>query len=332
MSDYTPGPDTYGIFQPDLIIRTALEYALEDIRLNPWLLDFVFAGINQDKILHKKYKEESRLAKEWFLKQPPIPVFLLEEVIKNPTFPCVTIQLKSEEDSVELTLGDIHYQPYQNDGTVWAPLTPEFDVVAYDLSTGTVVIPESIAHKVSISTDLILVDNTGESYPILSVLDNLTFTIEPGLILDLSKVTIRPPRPSNSISLESSTAKGVYTIGVHTEGTANKLLWLYSIIRFILCRYRQTLLEARGFERSTFTSLDLFKDIHFEPQIVYSRGINLTGYYRNVWPKFVGPKINSTTFVPVLEEDGEALVGSKEICLDTEKAWLTAVNGIIEDP
>ena len=53
MSDFDD--ETTGIFQGDLIIKTAVELAIDDMRKNPWVIEDVFSSLVENPILKQKY-------------------------------------------------------------------------------------------------------------------------------------------------------------------------------------------------------------------------------------------------------------------------------------
>ena len=71
------------------------------------------------------------------------------------------------------------------------------------------------------------------------------------------------------------------------------MTYLHSILVFALLRYKQSLLEARGFERTSLSSSDLRRDDETLPEVLYSRYVTLTGYVRQAWPKSTNPRIGA---------------------------------------
>lgn len=110
--------EAIGSHQSDIVIRTAIIAALADMRKNPWLLDYCFAGLPKDELTAQAYGEqEVAKAREWFLKTD-IPV-MMSTHINDIKMPCITIALasSSEDDQV---FGDIHYEPFEelSDGRI----------------------------------------------------------------------------------------------------------------------------------------------------------------------------------------------------------------------
>ena len=66
---------------------------------------------------------------------------------------------------------------------------------------------------------------------------------------------------------------------------------------FMLLRYKQDLLEARGFERSTISSSQAQRDNSSENELFFNRYMSITGYVRHSWPKRNCRRIESTSTV-----------------------------------
>jgi hypothetical protein len=282
-----------GIFQGDIIIKTALEAAINDVRANPTLLDYCLSSLNDDDLTSAVFGQKTiDIAKEWF-NTTKIPV------IRQPRrdqiqAPSITIALR-ESNETENTLGDVHSLPTEDLDQVWPILAGPFTPISYAASTGTFVVPASAS--MPIGPQIMVVDRVGRTYPIVSIIDNFTFTIAPNSTGDFSQVTIKGTKPSQVVQIESANFSETYTIGCHATGDDVNLIILHSIVTFCLLRYRQALLEARGFERSRISSGDLIVHEGFEDgrEHIYSRYIQLSGFIKNTWPKMVLHKIQQTT-------------------------------------
>lgn len=289
-----PGNESKGIHQSDVIIRTAIVRGLGDMRANAWLLDYVFASLPQDEVTFKEYGEKSvQRAKEWFLRTP-IDVVMAPH-LNEGSWPRITIHL-ADSTEAEVTLGDTHYQPYEDVASVWPNLTPKFTPISYNAATGIMGVVEG-ALKVVVAPGMIVIDNTGREHPIIDTFDDGSFQVNPGTVADFTNSVIRGARPSSTVALESVAYRETYQIGVHVGSEPAYLTWLHSIVVFALLRYKQALLEARGFERSVASSSDFVRNETFQAENVFSRYISLTGYVRQYWPKALTGKIDTITGV-----------------------------------
>lgn len=292
--------NTLGIHQSGLIIRSALQEALNDLRKKPHLLSFIFAGLIQDNLTQNEYGQlEVDRAKKWFL-STDIPVLYntRQDAVKMP---CISIRLMQSVES-DVTLGDIHYEthePYQPDFQeglqLWPALTASFEA-SYAPSTGLVTVPNLIGDSFIIANGQMLVDQVAnKAYSILSTIDHYNFYIEKNVSMDFSNVVIKGEKPAYVVSVESSTFEETVGIGCHVQGEPIYLVYLYSIVIGMLQMYKQSLIESRNFERTYLRAMDEERNEAFENELIYSRYITITGFVRNYWPKAITQKISSVT-------------------------------------
>lgn len=313
----TLSTSTLGIFQSDIILRTALIQGISDMRANPWLLDYVFASLKYDALTTKTYGErEIENAKKWFM-ETDIPVFMGYR-FDEATFPCLTITL-ADSTEVENTLSDVHYDVVENwDGGGRVIAYGPFNPTAYDPATGLMTLPSS---SFSVFPGMFVFDKAGVSHEILASSSD-TLTLKAGTVADFTGATVSPAAPSYVVSLESAVFHEVYSLGAHVNKDSTHLTYLHSVLVFVLLRYRESLLEARGFERSSFSSSDFRKDDGFQNEIIYSRMVNLSGNVRQYWPKsktrkidgigtLLRPSIGSQTAEP-LEPGSVELLGDRD--------------------
>jgi hypothetical protein len=281
--------EAYGIHQSDLIIRTAVIAALADLRANPWLLDYVFASLPKDELTRAVYGEQDvARAKEWIL-NTEVAVFI--NVNPNEVkFPCVSIALQSSNED-ETTIGDTHYVPNESNDSTWPVIAEPVDVIEYVPGSGTVVFDETQLGGARLAKGMILLDRAGNQYPILEVVEDNEVKIKPQVIANLSGLSIRSQRPAVNVEMESAVYKETYLLGVHTDSDPIHLTYLHSVIVFALLRYKENLLEARGFEKSSISSSDFRRDDETLPEFVYSRYVSVSGIVRQSWPKLVTGRI-----------------------------------------
>jgi hypothetical protein len=311
-----------GIHQSDVIIRSALEAALADIRANPWLLDYVFASLPQDTITWKQYGERDvQEAKKWFL-STNIDVTILP-TIDESRWPKLTVEIvDSREVEPEASIGDVNYTPYEQNDSSWPalnqqPITPS----SYTPSTGIVKLPA--APEFGMYAGMYLVDRVGQEHEILEIIDETTFKIDPGTVADLSRSNIKSRRPSWNVAVESSSFKETYRIGVHVQNEPAHLIWLHSIVVFAIQRYKQVLMEARGLERTTFGSTQIGRDERFEAENIFSRYLSLSGYVRQFWPKAVTRTIDGVDFDNYGNGNGGLRVSGQNADVEVAKTGLS---------
>lgn len=283
------GPKITGIFQGDLIIKTAIELAIGDLRKEPWIIEDMFRSLIENPYLATKYgmKEIDR-AKEFILNNN-IPVYLRHRVDKQD-FPCITISVgSSQEDKSLATLGDL--SPYVEEyaasdiGTPIKYIVKPFDPVSYDPSTGIVEVPENTDGYLYVRAGMVAVEpETGNGYIIegkagtngFKIIANAPITGKIGVIPEFQ---IYRARRERTISQEN------YNIGCHVQGDPSTLIFLHSLVKYALYRYREGLLEAVNFQLSNLSSTDLIRNEAFNIENVYSRWVTLTGQCEESWVK-----------------------------------------------
>lgn len=288
-----------GIHQSDIIIRFALKAALADMRANPWLLDYCFASLAQDPLTIREYGEQNiQAAKDWFLKSD-IPIISVSSPDELKPLAITIALVDSTEVTPEATLGDIHSEPLEENDGVWPILTGPLTPKSYVPGTGVITMAQPLPGDLVLEEGMFIGDFGGRAHEVLEVIDDTSFRISPYVVADFRNSVIRPARPAFVTGVESSSFRETYSIGIHTPGEPQKLLWLHSIIVFCLLRYKQALLEARGFERSTFQSSEFNRESQFDTELVYGRYIRLSGHVRHYWPKNVSQKIGAVRVQPL---------------------------------
>lgn len=308
-----------GIHQSDVLIRAALVNGIAELRRQPWLLDYVFASLPQDKLTAKEYGEkEVEQAKKWFLRTE-IPV-MMNYRVDEPVAPSISIALL-ESGECEETLGDVNYKPVEETVGDWPMLAGPFSVESYSSATGQVTLPEEVGKELVVVEGMILIDDVGQEHPIIEVVDRRTVFVQKGLNVRFSKACIRSEKPTHTIQLESLNFRETYQLGCHASAEPAHLLYLHSIAVFIMLREKQELMEKRGFERSTITSAQVAQNPNFEgKEIVWSRFVNVTGYVRNFWPKKRSMRTGYIQFRPTAAPvQSDLTPGTRAVSIFTEE-------------
>lgn len=286
-----------GIHQSDIIIRTAIALGIADLRANPWLLDFCFASLAQDTTTSNQYgQKEIDRAKTWFRKTA-IPVGMDYRFDDPPPFFVSIGMVESAE--TEATIGDVHYVTAENTEAEWQPLTEVFDPASYNPVTGIFSVPDSVASELVMAPGMLVVDAKGRTYAVTDIIDANSFLVDKGINADFRSCHIKSAQPRYINTIESLAFRETYRIGCHAHGEASKLTWLYSLVMFVLLRYKEQYLEARGFERSTVSASPFTRDDNWGKENCWVRYINTTGYIRNYWPKNLSERVLSVTAQPI---------------------------------
>ncbi len=284
--------------------------ALQELRAHPYLLDYCFAHLVDDELTSGSYGVRERdKAKRWFLRTD-IPV-VMDYKQTAPEGPQISIGLIDSTEA-ESTLSDVHYQPVEDVESIWPVLAGPFAAASYSAQTGLVVIPQAVAAELVVAPTMLLFDAAGRSAVVTSVESRTSFKVTPGIQLDLRQATLRGAQPALVQELESVQFKEVYRIGSHAIGESSQLIWLHSIAVFILLRYKQAFMEARGFERSVISCGPFAKDARWgDTQDLWTRFITVSGYARTYWPKRADQRITTVAGTATFERVNELPLGTE---------------------
>lgn len=291
-----------GIHQSDVVIRAALVYGIEDLRAKPHWLRYVFSSLPYDELTASEYGQaQVEEAIRWF-QNTDIPVLMAFKITDGPPpLPCISIALMDSKEG-EATLADVHYDVKEDldESRPWPVLSGPLYGVSYDPVSGKFSMPAGSTFV--LSRGHVVVTKTGQSVPVLRGTVQGTALLPKNLGYDFDGCTIRGQKRTRQVSLESLVFNESYLIGCHAKGDPAQLLYLHSIVVFCLLRYKQRLLEARGFGESTMVSTDLRQSEAFKAlglaEPAYSRYVSLNGKVRHYWPKDEAEPIYGTNFVP----------------------------------
>lgn len=282
-----------GIFQGDIIIKTAIDLCMEDMKKNPWLLDHMLSDLVTNVYLRDKYgQKQIDACKEWF-RNNNIPVYMRGRNDKDE-FPCITIEMgPSPEKEAMKTMADqstekVALMPKDIGKPIGYVVKP-FTIGAYDSDTGHIDTDQDILGMDAVVEGMILVDpKTGMGYAINDT-DGEGIFIEEDM--DLSGATvygILPQFQYYEARIEHAFFQETYNIGCHSHGDPQVMLWLWSIAKYAILRYRESMLEANGFTESVVSSgnPDINYDFSTEGgERVWSRYITISGQVENSWIK-----------------------------------------------
>jgi hypothetical protein len=150
----------------------------------------------------------------------------------------------------------------------------------------------------------IVVDAVGALHPITCVDDNDNIYIELNCTADLNGFVIKGQKPYLITHLESARYRETYSIGCHVVGEPVHLTYLHSILVFCLLRYKESLLEARGFERSVLNSQMMRLDSDTLPHVIFSRYLTISGTVSQYWPKVIAPVVDAVEADVAASTDG----------------------------
>lgn len=310
------------IFAGDVIIKLAIQQGLEDLRKNPWLIDDILGQFSSEPAISSIYgKKEVDAAKQWFLNNK-IDVYMRYRNDKDE-LPCVTIALGGSNELDEMKhLADVSTEVVTlMPGDINKPISfvvKPFTAVSYDDDLGEIVVPASVSLR-QVRPEMVLVDpDTGNGWVIRDIKDK-TIVVDENLNISAKRFAVVPKYQIYRARREHTFFQESYSIGCHVHGDTAPLLWLHAFVIYSLLRYRESLLEARGFTQSSISSSDIVPNNDFGGpggENVFSRYVTLTGMAQNTWLKTPTRVIEGIDLVDPLE-DGTLKAGVKILNLDS---------------
>lgn len=296
----------------DILIKTAVEAALTDLRKNKWLLDYVFMWLSNDKLTlsSSQYGQaEKDRAKRWFLNT---------EIFVSMNFraddfkaPMISIGLVSSmEEKGRATLGDRNYETFEDIESDEFDVQPQvilsaFTPKSYDSSTGLIVLPDNLSTANIFAGNIITDTQNNIGYTITEVTDLTSFKIVEGVVANFTNAYIAPIDSFHRTELESSLFSQTYKLICFAQDPVH-LLYLHAVCEFILLRYKQEYLEKRGFDMLGISSGPVtgWNPTNKDNEMTYVREVTFNGYVRQYWPKLVSNKIQGIKLHGIRVMDG----------------------------
>jgi hypothetical protein len=320
------------IVSSDLLIKSTLNLIIQEMRNNSWLLDDVFSDVLSDPYLADTYgKKEIDTAKSW-LKNNNIGIFMNLR-LDGIQYPCITLALNSSsENNSEARLADQTTETETLDPSKINKPIPYIIKPFVPLSyiEGVVKVPLDIDTSY-VSPGMLIVDpDTGKAWEIESLAVDNGIKIKNSPSLEISKLGVLPQYREWKARREAIRINEEWTIGLHNHGEPGPLIHFHSIILYGLLRYRETLLEARGFRLSTLRSSDFVSRQNIEEGAdnIYSRYITISGLLEHSFLK--SPKRVIESIVAKnpenLQESGIQICSNlktKDDVDKTQESWVT---------
>lgn len=323
---------TKGIFQSDVLIRTAIIRGFDELTEKPWLLDYAFAWLPDDELTRRaeNYGDEGlRNAKDWILNNG-VTVSMAYRT-DRPKLPLIGIELLDSTEA-QATLGDVHHDTSEdvagndvliNPQSALGPFTPK----SYSSSTGKVVLPENLSTS-TLFPGMILFDvSTNKGYPILEVVDLSSFFIDPGVTANFTRAYVAPRDSFLVVPLQSLLFRESYRLTCYVQGNPAHLLFLHAALMFVLLRNKVKLLEGRGFENFTITSGVMSGTAsEGDSQAIFERSVTVSGQVRQYWPGEPSKKLDGIIINPIRIIGPQSPQGV--IAQVSEQGWAMEEDGI----
>lgn len=293
-----------GIFQGDIFIKLAIELGIEDMRKNPWLIDHMLEDLKENRYTREKYgQKQIDACKEW-LANNQIDVYMRPRDDRDK-LPCVTIEMGQSNEKEEMKhMGDqstesVMLFPNQIGKPIPFIIKP-FTPTGYDEATGVLGVDDSIDLG-SIEPGMILVNPANGNGFVIQGIVATGIQIEAGQEIDASQLAVVPHYQYYQAKIEHSFFEENYIIRANAHGDVQNVMFLWSIVKYSILRYRESLLEANGFEQSSVNSggPDLNEAWSTAGgEKAYTRVLTIKGQIENSWIKSPRRIIESVSMTP----------------------------------
>jgi len=309
------------LYQADVILKTAVELALEDMRKSPWLLDDIFSDFTKNPYLKKKYQTQIQNVKDWFANNK---IYVeMGYVTDGVQLPRISIVLGDQKENESMkTMGDASV-----DSIMLLPTTIDkpipfivkaFTPVSYDAPSGALEVPADLKNFNKVVSGQIVVNvSTGQGFPIDDIMGDLIMLV-PGSVIGSGQLAIVPKFGYYEAQVEHTWLNSSYQIICTAMGDAQTLIWLHDIVLYGLFRYRAGLIEDLGLYESLINSgpLTSNSDMTDNGQIAWERTITISGK-------------TEATFIKAphrLVEDAEMIDNNPDnSCCPPETGWVGGI-------
>jgi hypothetical protein len=310
-----------GIFPLDSVIKTMIELGLEDIKKNIWLMNHILGTYTENKYLKEKYgQKQIDSCREWLLNNR-INVVLRPRNDKDQ-MPLVALEIGNAQEREEMkhmadqSSESIILMPKEIDKPIPYVVKP-FIPMGYDELTGVVEIDPNTEGLDTVSVGMVLVDpDKGQGFEIIDILPN-GVQIEPNIDLDAAQLGILPQYRFYKARVEHTFFSENCSINCYAHGDPQAVLWLHAIVLYSILRYRESLLEANGFNQSVVSNGPLLDDPYYnvDGEQAFMRAITLTGQTEHTWIKSPRRFIEN---VSIRKETDEGFIGGLSIMSNTD--------------
>lgn len=267
------------IFQADAIILTAIRAGLADIRNTPFLVDDILCQFTKDPYLSKAYGTQPERMKELLKKQ--INIVMETRLPDTSKLPAIVIKIGGgSEDPQKQGLGDaIHYETVDGqqlgvknfNNIVAGPVTP----ISYDTDSGLISFDTKLENV--FPGQYVYDEVNFQQYEIQAVLDDYSLVIDTDIRANFSNMTIRTATNNVKHQKKSTWFYEDYTF-TSLSTDPNELMFLWSLILYILGRYKKTLFEARGLENMSFSYTPIYDPNPSDStNILFARDVKISG-------------------------------------------------------
>jgi hypothetical protein len=273
-----------GLFQSDVTLYVFLKVAMADLRRNKFLLEQAFEDLANDSLYKDQYgkSEQERIAA---LLDKQIMVYSGHRPPDTAKYPCFAIKLGGgQEDSGRESLNDYPESEqvdsnslggaFPNEKIIAEDLTP----ISYDKNTGTITFNSATDLDALRVFDghFILDTVNNKKYPIILVLSSSQLLID--AVQDINLTNLKIVTKDKNYAHSKKTLWYWETHSIECWSTDSvECIYLWNILMYCLIRYKQPLLDNRGFSIGTYSYGPIQQYNPEDPNSLYYREVTLRG-------------------------------------------------------
>lgn len=267
----------------DLYMKAFIDFILEDIRENEFLVDDILSDVTEDPFLNEVYGQKEVEKFKRFLKKDI--VVNLEQNIDLAQLPCIAIEIGGGTEDTSKTgdaLSDGYRQETEDVLTLQGALFSPTQVKAgpttpilYDQDTGTVTFASNVDLSKVYEGMVIYNTISKRSYPIQLVLNANEVLIEEGTPADFNNViiTVKPQSIKHIRRFIPFYEDVTFKV---SATSAVECLYLYMLVVYMIGRHKFNFFENKNYKISTIRYTPLMRILD-NPNVVYERQISLSG-------------------------------------------------------
>ena len=292
------------VYATDIILKTAIEAGIADLRKNRYILEDCFMGLADDALSAPEFGwKEVASAIRWF---DAADIRVIQNFrIDTPVFPSISISAMSSTEALESAMladeaSDTKIRATKVTG-VRGPhknpvrITKNFTPVAYDSVTGIVTLPPGITTEIVSVGQYYISTKNAMAYPIMEIVGADSFAIEAGHAADFFDSYIAPTSIMWQQHSGITFLNEEYQIGAHVTSDPVHAVWLFQVLFYTLLRVKESLIEGRGFELSTMSAGPIIREEGIKSDFIFTRNVTLRGKMPATFVKFVAPPIEKVS-------------------------------------
>lgn len=290
----------------DIEIQSILQFGFDYVRSHIDELDHIFAHLNESHLFTAYGDKEILRIKQW-IQDNDVPI-VLPWSLNAAKAPQISVHISSAQEDVENAFLADHSGDYERTPIDPRLIVPTFVPASINTVGDEITVPEGVDLSLARPGHIIIDGKQpeGEMYQIVQIYGD---TVKFLLTTDSLPFEKREAKITSFINEEirkrgESYFRESIDIGIHGHGDQNTVLWLYSIVKWILLRFKPEI-EKRCMDLSTFSASDFRKDNQFLGENIYSRWIRFTARTRVFWREDPLDQLDTIVTTVEVQEDGD---------------------------